>query len=177
MTDFRQETAADLETPPSGAAFQPAEPLKTAGVEFTPDTQEDAPTGTAAAKQAIRDGGNKLVGQATDQARTLADQGKAAAGDKLDQVAQMLSDAAQTVEDKLGGQYAQYARDAADRVADFSSTVRNKDVDELFDDIRGFVRASPAVAVGVAAAVGFAIARVVQSGLETNGGGNGYDRT
>ena len=173
MTDFRQETNADLETPPAGAAFQPAEPLKTAGVEFTPYEDVAAPVG---AKQAIKDGGNKLVGQATDQARSFADQGKAAAGDKLDQVAQMLSDAAQTVEDKLGGQYAQYARDAADRVADLSSTVRNKDVNELFDDVRGFVRASPAVAIGVAAAVGFAIARVVQSGLEANGTGYGSDR-
>ena len=171
MTDFRQETDADLEAPPIDAEFRPAEPLKDEGVDFTPDEQP-----AVGAAQTIKDGGNKLVGQATDRARSFADQGKAAAGDKLDEVAQMLSDAAQTVEDKLGGQYAQYARNAADQVAGFSSTVRNKDVDELVDDVRDFVRASPAVAIGIAAAVGFAIARVVQSGLEANGQGNGRDR-
>jgi ElaB/YqjD/DUF883 family membrane-anchored ribosome-binding protein len=169
MTDFRQETDADLIAPPADAEFQPAEPLKDAGVDFTPDEPEAAPAPpTVAAKQAIKDGGQKLVGQATDKARAFADQGKLAAGDKLDEIAQMLSDAAQTVEDKIGGHYAQYARDAADKVAGFSNTVRNKDVDELVGNVRDFVRASPAVAIGVAAAVGFAVARVVQSGLESD---------
>ena len=172
MTDFRQDTDADLEAPPAGAAFQAAEPLKDQGVDFTPDEAQPAP----GAAEAARNTGNKLVGQATDKARAFADQGKAAGADKIDQFAQMLSDAAGTVEEKLGGQYAQYARDAADRVAGLSSTVRNKDVDELVEDVRNFVRASPAVAVGVAAAVGFAIARVVQSGLEANGQTNGIDR-
>ena len=170
MTDFRQETDADLEAPPADAEFQPTEPLKDAGVDFTPDAAEPAATGVAGAKQALFDNGNKLMGQATDKARTFADQGKAVAGDKLDQIAQALSDAAETVEEKLGGQYAQYARSAADQVAGFSSTVRNKDVDELVEDVRNFVRASPAVAIGVAAAVGFALARVVHSGFEANGG-------
>lgn len=164
MTDFRQETDADLEAPPATSEFQPAEPLKDAGVDFTPD---EAPTGT---REQIREQGTKLVGQATDRARAFADQGKTVAGDKLDQFAQMLSDAAAQVDEKLGGQYGQYARDAADRVAGLSSTVRNKDVDEFVEDVRNFVRASPAVAIGVAAAVGFALARVVQSGLEANGG-------
>ena len=172
MTDFRQETDADLEAPPATAEFQPSEPLKDAGVGFTPDETE--PTGT---KDQLRDGGNKLVGQATDKARSFADQGKHRAGDKLDQVAQMLSDAADQVEEKVGAQYGQYARSAADQVANFSSTIRNKDVDELVEDVRGFVRASPAVAIGVAAAVGFAIARVVQAGIEANGTGNDARRS
>lgn len=172
MTDFRQENDADLEAPPADTEFQPAEPLKDAGVDFTPEDEQPA----AGAAQTARDTGTKLVGQATDRARAFADQGKAAAGDKLDQFAQMLSDAAATVDEKLGSQYGQYARSAADQVAGLSSTVRNKDVDDLIEDVRGFVRASPAVAIGVAAAVGFAIARVVQSGLESNGAANGNDR-
>lgn len=165
MTDFRQETDADLEAPPADAAFQPAEPLKDQGVDFTPDEAKPAP---ASATQALKDNGQKLVGQATDKARAFADQGKAAGADKIDQFAQMLSDAAAQVDEKLGGQYGQYARDAADRVSSLSSTIRNKDVDEFAEDVRNFVRASPAVAIGIAAAVGFALARVVQSGLDAN---------
>ena len=78
MTDFRQETDADLEAPPANAAFEPAEPLKTAGVDFTPDEPEPAPAGIAGARQALKEGSDKLVGQASDKARAFADQGKAA---------------------------------------------------------------------------------------------------
>ena len=38
--------------------------------------------------------------------------------------------------------------------------------DAMLDDARAFVRKSPGVAIGVAAALGFALARVVQSGLD-----------
>jgi ElaB/YqjD/DUF883 family membrane-anchored ribosome-binding protein len=172
-TDLRLQTDADYMAPPVDAMFEPAEPLKTAGVDFTP-AEEPAPgpalTGTAAATQAVRDSGGKLAAQATDKARMFADQGKAKAGETLDHFAQMLTDAAGTVDDKLGAQYGQYARTAADQVTSFSNTLRAKDVDELVEDVRGFVRASPAMAIGVAAAVGFALARVVQSGIEANTG-------
>jgi len=39
-------------------------------------------------------------------------------------------------------------------------------VDELIEETRQFVRKSPAVAVGVAAALGFVIARVVKAGID-----------
>lgn len=169
MTDFRQATDADLDAPPANAEFRAAEPLKTAGVEFTPD-EEAAATGVAGATQAIRDGGAKLTAQATDKARLFADQGKAKAGETLDQFSQMLTEAAGTVDDKIGAQYGQYARSAAEQVTNFSNSLKAKDVDELMDDVRGFVRASPAVAIGVAAALGFALARLVQSGLDAGSG-------
>ncbi|WP_374943602.1 hypothetical protein [Sphingomonas sp.] len=170
-TDFRRETDADLETPPADAEFRPAEPLKDAGVDFTPDDGGSAApaTGTTAT-QTLRESGTKLTTQATDKARMFADQGKAKAGEKLDEFSQMLTDAAQTVDEKIGGQYGQYARSAADQVTSFSNSLKAKDVDELVEDVRGFVRASPAVAIGVAAALGFALARLVQSGLEAGTG-------
>ena len=39
-------------------------------------------------------------------------------------------------------------------------------VDELVDDVRDFVRASPGVAIGIAATVGFTLARLVQAGID-----------
>ena len=84
----------------------------------------------------------------------------------LEQLSKMLSDAAGQVDDKLGGQYGQYARSAADQVQGLADTVRNKDVDELMADVRGFVKASPAVAIGVAAALGFAVTRLAQAGRD-----------
>ncbi|HEU0065932.1 MAG TPA: hypothetical protein VFQ57_01690 [Sphingomonas sp.] len=150
--------------PPADAAFTPAAPLKDAGVGFTP--AQEAPTGAAAAKAALKDGGGKLATQATDKARAFADQGKAKAGETLDQLSQLLHDAANTVDEKLGSQYGQYARSAAGQVTTFSDSLKAKDVDALVDDVRAFVRASPGIAIGIAATVGFAVARVVQSGLE-----------
>ena len=69
---------------------------------------------------------------------------------------------------KLGAQYGQYARSAADQVQGLSTAVRDKDIDELLDDARAIVRKSPAVAISAAAALGFIVARLVQSGLDAN---------
>ena len=120
------------------------------------------------AKLAIKDSANKYTAQATDKVRTFAEDGKARASGALEQVAQLLNDAAGQVDEKLGAQYGSYARSAADSVSGFADQVNAKDVDELFDDARELVRKSPAIAVGAAAAVGFVIARLVQSGVDAN---------
>ena len=49
--------------------------------------------------------------------------------------------------------------DAADRIA-------AKDPDELIDDTREFVRKSPGVALAGAAIIGFALVRLIKSGLD-----------
>lgn len=126
-----------------------------------------AKAGLADAKQQVEEGATKVQQQAVDKIHALAGDGKAKAGSALDQVAQMLNDAAVQVDEKLGQQYGQYARSAADTVTSLSGAIKDKDVEELLDDARAFVTKSPAVAIGVAAALGFVLARVVQSGIET----------
>src|SRR3546814_16333084 len=56
-------------------------------------------------------------------------------------------------------------RRAADSVSGFADTLRTKDVDELLDDARALVRKSPVIAIGTAAAIGFALVRLVKAGL------------
>ncbi|WP_343525170.1 hypothetical protein [Sphingomonas sp.] len=121
----------------------------------------------ADAKQSVKEGASKVQQQAVDKIHALAGDGKAKAGSALDQVAQLLNDAAGQVDEKLGSQYGQYARSAADTVTSLSGAIKDKDVEELLDDARAFVSKSPAVAIGIAAALGFVLARVVQSGIET----------
>ena len=123
---------------------------------------------TTDAKQAIKDGASKYSAQAADKARTFAEDGKARASGALEQIAQLLTDAAGQVDEKLGSQYGGYARNAADSVSGFADQVKAKDIDELFDDARELVRKSPAIAVGAAAAIGFVVARLVQSGVDAN---------
>lgn len=126
----------------------------------------------AEVKQLAKDNASKISTQAADKARLFAQDGQAKAGGALDQLSQMLNDAAGQVDEKLGGQYGGYARQAATSVQGFSDQVKNKDVDELIDDVRAFVRKSPAVAIGAAAAIGFVVARVVAAGLDNTGTSN-----
>lgn len=160
--------------PLTDADIAPAAPAATATTDFDVDPANN-PAGTTDtgdakprldAKQAIRDGASKAAGQATEKLRAYADDGKERAGTALDQLSQLLTDAATQVDGKLGEQYGQYARSAADQVQGFADTVRNKDVDDLIEDARGFVKASPGVAIGIAATLGFVVARLVQSGVE-----------
>lgn len=167
-TDLKPQGGGALDTPPADANFQPAEPLKETGVAFSPASGDNTASRAADAKQALKDGAQKYTEQATDRIRTLADTGKERATGQLDQVSRMLTDAASQVDDKLGAQYGDYARSAANAVAGFSDDLRGKDVEQILEDVRALVRKSPAVAVGIAAALGFAVARLVQAGLDDN---------
>lgn len=161
---------ADIATPPGETSFQPAVPLKDQGVEFEPaggghDT--GGSSGGSGMRQQLTDGAGKLQAQAGDKARQFADMGKERAAGMLEQLATMLTDAAGQVDGKLGAQYGTYARSAADTVQGFSQQIRDQDIDQLLDQGRELVRKSPAIAVGAAAAIGFVLARVVQSGIDT----------
>lgn len=158
-----------------GVAPEVAAPTASVGIgnSATQTATADTKASTISdAKQTVKDGAGKFQQQAVDKVYALAGDGKAKAGSALDQVAQLLNDAAGQVDEKLGQQYGQYARSAADAVNSFSGSIKDKDVEELLDDARAFVAKSPAVAVGIAAALGFVVARVVQSGLEGHASDN-----
>lgn len=113
---------------------------------------------------AVKQEALSLRGQATDKARQFAIDGKERATGALDDVVRMITDAADTVDDKVGAQYGDYARRAAETVSGFADTLRERDVDDLFEEANAFVRRSPAVAIGIAATLGFALARLVKAG-------------
>ena len=136
-----------------------------AGAGFIGSGAGDDTGGTAAGKggtavSQLKDGAASLKDQATGKARDYAVDGKnRAAGAKA------VQDSAQAIDERLGAEYGEYARRAADAVSGFADTLRTKDVDELFEDARAIVRKSPVVAIGTAAAVGFALVRLVKSGI------------
>ena len=78
----------------------------------------------------------------------------------------MMQSAALDVDARLGEQYGKYARSAADGISGFADSLRGKEVDDLLEDVSAFVRKSPAVAVGVAAGLGFVLARLIKSGID-----------
>jgi hypothetical protein len=122
---------------------------------------ESAPAGSV--KEVATERAGEIKAQAADKARFYAEQGKDRATSALDSVAKLVSDAADTVDDRVGEQYGVYARRAADAVAGAAESLRSKDVDELFADARELVRKSPAIAIGAAAALGFIVARLARS--------------
>lgn len=126
---------------------------------------DEAGKATVTASQLLKDSAAKIGKEAVDRAKTYAEDGKARAGGALDEIVKMINDAAGTVDEKLGEQYGQYARAAADKVAGFSEGLKAKELDALIEDARGFVQKSPAIAIGTAAAIGFVLVRLIQSGM------------
>ena len=98
-------------------------------------------------------------------ARLRALAGMDRAGWALDDLVRMVEDAATEIDGKIGSQYGDYARRAAESIGGFTESFKNKDVDELFDEARELVKKSPAVAVGIAAALGFVVARIARAGV------------
>jgi hypothetical protein len=120
----------------------------------------------------VRDQVSSLRGQATDKLRGLADDGMGRATGLLDNFSEVINDAARSIDDRLGEEYGRYAHQAADAVSNFAGRVREKTIDDLLEDGRSIVRSSPGVAIAAAAIAGFALMRVVRTGLDEVGGSN-----
>lgn len=99
-------------------------------------------------------------------AKSAASSGKDMAADAV----AGLADAARQMAGKLddgnvesgNAKAAEMARKAADTMEKFSGKLREKDIEEIADDARTAVRNNPAIAVGAAAVIGFALARFLK---------------
>ena len=131
----------------------------------TPRT-DSATTKSTRAVDTLRTSGEKLSGQAADKARGLVGQGLERGSEAIANVSKLIGDTAATLDERLGPQYGDYARKAASTLEDTANRLAAKDADELIDDTRGFVRKSPGVALAGAAVLGFALVRLVKSGLD-----------
>ena len=151
--------------PPAGTGSGGSTATKAKAAAKTVSNEASGAKDTAS--KTIKDSASKLSDQATGKARDYAAQGKAKAAGALDEFSKLMNDAAGSVDDKLGAQYGDYARSAARSLSGFSQSLDARDVDALLDDARNFIRKSPAVAIGTAAAIGFVLARLVRSGLDT----------
>lgn len=132
-------------------------------------TEGGTGAGTERLVTQVRDQVSSLRDQAGGRVRGFADDGKARAASMLDEFGGVLSDAAKSVDERLGADYGRYAHRAADAVSSFAGSVRDRSVDDIVDNTRDFVRKSPAVAIGIAAVAGFALMRVIKTGLDDIG--------
>jgi ElaB/YqjD/DUF883 family membrane-anchored ribosome-binding protein len=121
----------------------------------------------------VREQVSSLRDQATDRARQLAEDGKDRTSSLLEGLAEVLQDAARSIDERLGDQYGDYAHRAGDAVSSLAGGLRGKTIEDLVDDTRSIVRKSPAVTVGTAALLGFLLVRLVKSGLDGGSEGEG----
>jgi ElaB/YqjD/DUF883 family membrane-anchored ribosome-binding protein len=134
--------------------------------ETRPAINFEAADAKPGATQQLKDEASKLGTQAADRAREFAGQGKERATTALDEVAKMFEGAALDVDARLGEEYGKYARSAAQGISNFAEGLRGKEVDDLISDATDFVKKSPVIAVGAAAAIGFVVARLIKSGVD-----------
>ena len=113
----------------------------------------------------LRTGREKLSSQAADRTRGLVGQGLERSAEALANVGKLVGDTAEGLDERLGPEYGDYARKAATAIENAANSIASKDADELIDDTREFVRQSPGIALAGAAIVGFAVARLIKSGL------------
>ena len=114
-----------------------------------------AGTGTDWAEEA-----RNLSGQAKERATDLAYEGKTKATEALKGLSQIVNENAATIDEKLGLKYGDYARSAAQSIEGAAGKLEAKDLAQLGEDAKEFVRKSPGLAVGMAVVGGFMLARL-----------------
>ena len=132
------------------------------GVSESPFGQDAGASGSQSSG-ASRGPTQNLRDQATEKLRSFADEGKQQVTNSLDGLVAAAREIADKIGDK-GGPLGGYATTAADTLQDWAEQVKTKSVEDLVEDGREFARRSPAVAIGIAVAAGFAISRVLKSG-------------
>lgn len=104
--------------------------------------------------------GREKQGEAKDMAYDYAKQGKAKASETISELGKKVEENAALIDEKVGVQYGNYARSAAVTMQDAATRLEEKSLEELGTDAKEFVREKPALAVGIAAAAGFMLARL-----------------
>lgn len=162
----RRSTKAAAKTSATGETKAPRKPrasAKTASASATSAAQA-ATAKLASQTEAWREQAGEFADQALNTARSAATTAKNSTGTALHGLSKLINDTAETVESRLGPQYGDYARQAAETVAGAAKSLDEKDVDQLAKEARDFVREKPAVAIGAAAVLGFVVMRMFRGG-------------
>ena len=101
-----------------------------------------------------------LGNQARDKAFILAQEGKARTSEAIAGLGKLVEDNAATIDEKVGPKFGDYARTAARSMHEAAEKLDAKELGELGEEAKEFVRKSPGVAVALAAAAGFVLARL-----------------
>lgn len=107
-----------------------------------------------------REKANTFAADAKVKAAEYAVEGKAKTSQAIVGLSKLIDDNAGLLDEKVGPKYGEYARGASQSLKDTATKLDEKSLEELSEDAREFVRQSPGLAIGLAAAAGYLIARV-----------------
>ncbi|MGH8728057.1 MAG: hypothetical protein ACREV9_07850 [Burkholderiales bacterium] len=116
----------------------------------------------------MRHPGQRFAHEAKESGKSLLDSQKRAAADSLDGWAQALRKTAEQLQND-DSSVAMIAQRAAEGIAGFSGSLRQRDVGTLFSQAQDFARRRPAIFLGSALATGFVLARFLKSSNEREG--------
>lgn len=132
---------------------------------------EEAKAGVGALGKEAHDRAEQYRGQFEEKAKgwqddakvkaaELAAEGKSKASDAIAGLGKLVSDNATVLDEKLGAKYGDYARGAGRQMQEAAAKLDSKNIDEIGEEAKEFVRKSPGLAVGIAAAAGFMLSRI-----------------
>lgn len=107
-----------------------------------------------------KDKASEYAAEGKAKAYDYATEGKAKASQAISGLGKLVEDNAGAIDEKVGEKYGDYARSAAKSIQDTATKLDEKSLEELGEDAKEFVREKPALAVGLAAAAGFMLARI-----------------
>ncbi|MFC5067240.1 hypothetical protein [Flaviflagellibacter deserti] len=131
------------------------------------------------AQSAARDARSDVSSLADDvkhRARDYANESIGAGADRLDSIAGAVRRAADDLEQQ-SPQIAGYVRGAAESVERFTSSVRQRNVDDLIHDARDFTRRNPALVFGGAVLAGVVLSRFLKSSADRRSASDDLDRS
>jgi hypothetical protein len=136
---------------------------------------EQAKQQTQQLAQQARQQAGDLANRGTEQAKGQLANQKHEASQRMVPLQTALRETAQQLRKQGQGSVGNYADRAADQVERFSTYLRETDVDEIMEEVRGFARRRPALFLGGGAALGFFATRFLKSSAQegTYGAGDG----
>ena len=108
---------------------------------------------------------------------------KTRATDGLGSIASAVRQSSRPLRDNQQDMIAEYVEKAADQIERFSTSLRERDVNDLVSDVQQFARRQPALFIGAAFATGLVAARFLKSSSDAAGSYSsgssqyGYDRS
>lgn len=127
---------------------------------------EQAKQQTQQLAQQARQQAGELANRGGEQVKTQLANQKHEAAQRMTPIQTALRETGQQLRKQGQGPVAQYADKAADQVERFSGYLRETEVDEIVDEVRGFARRRPPVFLGGAAVLGFLATRFLKSSAQ-----------
>jgi ElaB/YqjD/DUF883 family membrane-anchored ribosome-binding protein len=121
----------------------------------------------------LADTAKQQIKEVTENAKTMAAEQKNMVAGQLDSIGRALSRAADELEGE-NAPTAAYARTIADSVQQFTASMRDRSVDDLFGMVEDFGRRQPVAMMGVAALAGFAASRFLFASAQRRQQASGY---